>query len=181
MDFKDLVFESFLREKFEIVPIEYGTDLIDKEWKNIEDNIYTTFFRIGITIYACCFVVTDTYTTVNFSVNLSSRKLMNATNEEFKNYIDSVDSFKKYKVHFNFNRNPTYNFISIIGNVMFLMKEGAKYFNSEWLQFRGADNELIKLYKGMSKNKSFIREFNNIGFDVSYDDRYDAVNITKRK
>jgi len=167
---KEYFYLSALEEAFKIKQVEYGLDLINQKWKVLrepdKEDIYITFFKHDeVFVYCCAFIFFQDYVKINFSLNLSSRKIMKMTGSEFNDYVDeNINSVKDLKLHFNFDKMPVSNFLSVFNEVFYVMNEGIKKFKPREIRFSGYTEKLHKIYVRMTTDTNFLNELKKLGY-----------------
>jgi hypothetical protein len=166
---KEYFYLSSLEEAFKLKQINYGLDLSDKKWKLLkepEGDVYITFFKHDeVFVYCCAFIFFQDHVRINFSLNMSSRKIMNMTGSEFNGYVDEkIKSLKDLKLHFNFDKMPVSNFLSVFNEVFYVMNEGIKKFKPKEIRFRGYAEKLHKIYLRMTTDVNFLNELKKLGY-----------------
>jgi hypothetical protein len=150
-----LSFKQFvLIEKMVPKYIDYGTDFVNKEWKQLDSNFYVTFFRSNENSF--CVLYRDGY--VGFATNYRDDE------QTILEHIKKVRTAKELSMKYHFTRKPINNVYSVFKYVFFIITEAINKFKPNRVLFDGNDDLLREFYQVVLDKSTVKEELKNMNF-----------------
>lgn len=161
-----LTFKDFICESFSPKKVDFGYDLKNKEWAILGRDFIGTFFKSSENqIYAILF------RNNHFGFALYVK------DEPFN--PDKLNNINDVIKQFTFKSRATGNALRVFNEVIYIILDFIKQFNSEIIYFSGADADLKRLYALMVKDKSFLKILDGMGyFYDGYKETSDQIELS---
>lgn len=150
MGFRDFILSEGIKPSF----VDYGTDFLNKEWLDIDDDFKITFLERNGDFFAV--IYRNGF--VGFATNYRDTK------EQIIANMGKIRNIDQFLLKFHFNPTPYSNAMQIFNKIFYVIVEAIKQFEPDEITFDGWSKKLKEFYTDLVSNRFFTKTVEDLGF-----------------